>query len=93
MPPPGGLSAKSSPRTCRSTERTWVDPLHAIGICIVAANAEAVGPGNVAAVEPSDITSCMQVISAHSWVGDDCMRGDEGGEEGKPFRGDKEQSV
>lgn len=93
MPPPGELSASSSLRSDGLSERTWVDPLHAIGICIVAADAETVGPGYVAAVESSDIASCMQVIPAHSWVCDDCMRGDEGGEYGEPCCGDEEQSV
>ncbi len=73
MPPPGELSASSSLRSDGLSERTWVDPLHAIGICIVATNAETVGPGYIAAVEPGDVARCMQVIAAHSRVCDDCV--------------------
>ena len=58
-------------------ERTWIDPLHAIGVCIVAANAETIGSGYGAAVEPSDVASRMQVIAAPSGVRYDCVRGDE----------------
>lgn len=71
MPPPAELLAFSSPETCRIPERTWIDPLHAIGICIVAAHAETIGPEYVAAVEPSDVAGRMQIIAAHSRVRDD----------------------
>lgn len=73
MPPPGELLALSSPGTYISTERTWVDPLHAIGICVVVANAETVGADYVATIEASDIASCVQVIPAHTRVCDDCV--------------------
>lgn len=73
MPPPVELLASSRPQTDGITERTWVDPLHAIGICIVVANAETIGADYVAAVEPSNIASCMQVIAAHARICDDCV--------------------
>ena len=59
MPPPGELSASSNPPMSRIQERTWIDPLHAIGIGIIAANAEAVGSAYVATVESGDVTSRM----------------------------------
>ena len=57
----------------RIPERTWIDPLHAIGVCIVAANSESIGSDYAAAVEPSDVARRMQVIAAPSWVSDDCV--------------------
>ena len=73
MPPPGKVLASNGPGGNRTAERTGVDPLHAIGICIVAANAETVTSGYVAAVEASDVASRMEIITAHSRVCDDCM--------------------
>lgn len=73
IPPPRELSASGHPRRYRIAERTWIDPLHAIGICIVAANAETVGSDYIAAVQPSNIASRMQVIAAHARVCDDCV--------------------
>lgn len=73
MPPPGERLGSGSPRTYRGTERTWVDPLHAIGICIVAANAETVGSDYIAPVHPSNVAGCMQVIATHSRVRDDSV--------------------
>ena len=72
-PPPGGMSVSSSAGTEVYGARTWVYPLHAIGIGIVAANAETVGTGYVAAVEASNIARSMQIIAAHSRVCDDSV--------------------
>ena len=57
----------------RKQERTWIDPLHAIGICIIAANAEAVGSAYVATIESGNVASRMEVIAAHARICDDCV--------------------
>ena len=65
------MSIKQGDECGESSKRTWVDPLHAIWICIIAANAETIAPTYITAVEPSDVASRMQIIAAHPGVCDD----------------------
>ena len=53
--------------------RTWIYPLHAVWVCIAIAHAQAVAYGAIGS----------EVVTSPAGIGDDCVCGDEDGEEGE----------
>ena len=71
---------------------TWIDPLHAVRVSVVVSNSEASVAdnvwGEVGAVETGDGAIGLEVVASPAGVGDDCVGGGEGGEEGEESGGD-----
>lgn len=68
-----------------ASQRTWVDPLHAIWVGIVVAHSETGIPDyiwwEVGAVEACDGAICVEVVAAPARVCDDYVGRDESGKE------------
>ncbi len=66
----------------RGGSLTWIQPLHAVGECVVRSYAQAVGVWYCAVR--------VEVVAAPSWVCDDGVGGDERGEEEEDGGGEGE---
>ena len=68
------MSAQLYHGTKQCWSRTWVNPLHAVWVCIIVTDAEAVISNDAAAVISRDGAIRVEVIASPARVCDDCVR-------------------